>query len=189
MQEMIDISMTPQNIRELQFLLLGLSFTDPNIPPVAITGVWNEQTAAALLSFQKQYELEQTGTVDLTTWELLVSEHDKSASRFQAGAPLYPLYNPSVLQAVDAYPFFVELVQTMLRALSELAALYPPITVTGIWDTATSSAIAVIQSLWNLKTTGRLDLPTWNALAQMFNLEMKKQQSVPPTPDIRVTLM
>jgi len=187
MQHTIDISKTPPNIRELQFLLLGLSYTDPDIPRIAITGVWNEQTAAALLAFQNRYALEQTGVVDLNTWERLVSEHEKSASRFQAGAPLYPLYNPFITESIEDFPLLIEFLQAVLRTLSEIGAFYPPIAVTGVWDQATASAVTVIQSLWNLKTTGKLDLPTWNAIAEMFNLETRKQQSIPPTPPLSPT--
>lgn len=57
----------------IQSILLTLSQEFPNVPPVAITGDYDAQTAQAVRAFQEITGLPQTGTVDRVTWNMLAS--------------------------------------------------------------------------------------------------------------------
>ena len=45
--------------------------------PVAITGVYDEPTAAAVREFQKKNALPQTGGVDRATWNALANAYNR----------------------------------------------------------------------------------------------------------------
>ena len=57
----------------IQSILRTLAQKYPNIPPVEITGEYDEATAQAVREFQKITGLPQTGTVDRATWNLLAA--------------------------------------------------------------------------------------------------------------------
>ena len=77
----------------------------------------------------------------------------------------------------------VEIVQVLLRAVSTHIGFSTPVDITGRYDEGTASAIALLQGLYGLETTGALDLPTGNVLAATYNLEMQKLASRPPIKD------
>ena len=178
----IDTTVSDPNIRELQTLPRGLShmLPDAGIPLVAVTGVPNDQTENAVRSFQRFKGLLETGNVDLATWTAIVTTYEEQYAPFVPGAPLFPLYNAALAPASDRIPYFTELLQVMLRTISGTSGFFPSPAVTGVWDDATAAAVSVIQMLSGLPATGKPDLPTWNALAGMYNQEMRKVQSVPP---------
>lgn len=56
-------------VEHLQYMLSVLSAYIPEIPAVAIDGVFGSATRNAVLAVQRQFELPQTGIVDYNTWD------------------------------------------------------------------------------------------------------------------------
>ena len=59
---------TGEEVTTLQQYLNNIAAIDQNISPVNVTGTFDEATRNAVLEYQKQYGLSETGTVDRTTW-------------------------------------------------------------------------------------------------------------------------
>lgn len=57
----------------LQAILLSLTQRFPNLPKVAITGKYSEETATAVTAFQELSGLPPTGFVDRPTWNVLAA--------------------------------------------------------------------------------------------------------------------
>lgn len=58
----------PENIRVVQNFLNRISQNFPEVPKVAVDGVYNDATANAVKIFQGLFNLPQTGEVDYSTW-------------------------------------------------------------------------------------------------------------------------
>ena len=56
-------------VEHLQYMLSILSAYIPEIPPVAIDGVFGNATRTAVIAAQRRFGLPQTGIVDATTWD------------------------------------------------------------------------------------------------------------------------
>ncbi|MBQ7982768.1 MAG: peptidoglycan-binding protein [Clostridia bacterium] len=180
MPYVIDHTDASENIRELQTMLRTLSFHDPSIPSVAVTGIRGEQTDRAVRAFREQQNLPPSSDVDAALWEALRLAYQRTLALYAAAGALIPLPVGILAQTPDALPYFTPLLQTVLSALAASAPASPPVAVTGVYDEATAAAVAVIQALCGLPATGRLDIPTWNAIAALFNHEMRKLSSSPP---------
>ena len=63
----------------IQLILRELSIIYDNIPELEISGVYNEETEAAVKEFQKLSRLSPTGKVNLQTWNRLVRDFSNYA--------------------------------------------------------------------------------------------------------------
>lgn len=64
----LTIGSTGEKVRQIQNQLNTISKGYPLIPKVAADGVYGEKTAEAVRTFQKVFNLPQTGVVDYPTW-------------------------------------------------------------------------------------------------------------------------
>ena len=64
----LTIGSTGEKVRQLQNQLNTISKGYPLIPKVAADGVYGEKTAEAVRTFQKVFNLPQTGVIDYPTW-------------------------------------------------------------------------------------------------------------------------
>ncbi len=60
---------TGDKIRHLQYMLSVLDAFIPNIPPLAIDGIYGSDTTAAVLAAQRFFGLPESGVVDDRTWD------------------------------------------------------------------------------------------------------------------------
>lgn len=85
----LQIGSTGDKVRQLQYMLSVLSSYIQSIPPVTVDGVYGQATRAAVLAFQRRYQLPETGTVGEATWDTLYDQYSgientsfRSAERF-----------------------------------------------------------------------------------------------------------
>ena len=83
---------TGDKVRQLQYMLSVLSSYISAIPPVTADGVYGSQTRAAVLAFQRRYQLPETGTVGEATWDAIYDQYSgienttlRSEERFPGG--------------------------------------------------------------------------------------------------------
>jgi len=60
---------TGDKVRHLQYMLSVLSAYIPEIPPVAVDGIFGPATRSAVISAQRRFGLPETGGVDAATWD------------------------------------------------------------------------------------------------------------------------
>ena len=56
-------------VEHLQYMLSVLSAYIPEIPPIAVDGIFGPATRSAVIAAQRRFELPQTGIVDFDTWD------------------------------------------------------------------------------------------------------------------------
>ena len=66
---------TGEKVRLLQYMLSVLSEYIPEIPSVAIDGVYGSATRAAVLAAQRRFRLPETGTVGTQTWNEIYDQY------------------------------------------------------------------------------------------------------------------
>ena len=77
-------------IQLLQLLLDTLSGLTEVIPPTAMTGQHDEQTARALSALQSLSGLPPTGMLDAATWDALTALYNIEAKKYLASPPIKP---------------------------------------------------------------------------------------------------
>ena len=84
---------TGDKIRHLQYMLSVMSAFIPNIPPLAIDGIYGPATTDAVLAAQRFFVLPETGLVDDPTWDEIYDQFSgiettglRNAERFPNGA-------------------------------------------------------------------------------------------------------
>ena len=63
-----------QKVRHLQYMLSVLSNYIPQIPPIAVDGIYGSATRDAVLAAQRWFGLPQTGVVDNQTWDRIYDQ-------------------------------------------------------------------------------------------------------------------
>ena len=66
---------TGEKVRQLQYMLEVLAFYIPEIPSVAIDGIYGSATRAAVLAAQRRFRLPETGVVDKETWDEIYDQY------------------------------------------------------------------------------------------------------------------
>jgi peptidoglycan hydrolase-like protein with peptidoglycan-binding domain len=79
--------MTNNAITNLQIYLRQLSYTDPNLLPVPIDGIYELETQNAVIAFQAKHNLETTGIVNKATWDAIYAEYLKSIIKYALISP------------------------------------------------------------------------------------------------------
>ena len=156
---MYDVSKKREATRELQRLLLELSYTDPRLIGVAVDGDFSERTAEAVLTFQHHYGLDESGIVDLLTWEAIAERGLRAERERLASASLQiPSGLPLTVGAVG-HPVLV--LQSALGELGEVYSELPRVAATGSYRDGTAYAVSLLQRKYGLRETGVTDAETW----------------------------
>ena len=71
----LQIGSSGDTVRLLQYMLSILSSYIPAIPEVSIDGIYGQDTRAAVLAFQRRYQLPETGTVGQSTWDAIYDQY------------------------------------------------------------------------------------------------------------------
>lgn len=99
----LQVGSTGEKVRLLQHMLSILSEFIPNIPPVAVDGIYGNDTRAAVLAAQRLYGLPETGTVDATTWDEIYDQYSGIENTTLRSQELFP-DQPAVATASFSRP-------------------------------------------------------------------------------------
>lgn len=167
-------SFVSQPIRSLQTMLRVLSEDDPSLPPLVPDGIYGQDTANAILAFQRRNGLPTTGTADQETWEAVVRAYEPALIRVGKAAPIEIIMDPGKVYVLGDSSPYLYLLQSMLLFLSQLHPSIDTPTHSGTLDSPTSEALAGFQLLAGLPPTGELDKVTWKYLVEQFTLNANR---------------
>lgn len=153
MYELLD---TPAAIREVQKFLYTIStVVNSEVPRVAIDGIYGEETAAAVKTFQIIYGIPETGYVDLDTFDMLYFTYSEALSDKS---------NPDYVVTPAGFPIKVGSQGSDVIAIhlyiTELLRTYPDIGGVGrgaYFTEDTRAAVINLQKIFNLTPTGEID--------------------------------
>ena len=149
-------------VEALQYYLAFLGYFYPQLPPIPISGFFDEMTRDAVFSFQNAYGLPVTGEVDLTTYYRIEREYRNTVSQLPAN------YQSAV---GEPYPgrFLVEgdrgeevrLIQTYLSRIARTDPAIPEPAVDGIFGPQTKSAVLALQKQLGVEENGAIGPVEW----------------------------
>ena len=158
-------------IRNLQRYLRQLSYREKITPP-PVDGIFESNTRRALEEFQELYGLPVSGSANRDTWDALYAAYRASITENtppHAVLILPPSSNTFPLKS-GSRGLPVNVLQHMLVELSSLYSALEGVTVTGEYDDATADAVRELQGRNRLEVTGTVDIPTWNAITDQYNV-------------------
>ncbi len=156
-------------VRELQYLLSFIALFDPAVQSVAVDGIFGPKTEESVLSFQREYGLEETGIVNTLVWERIYSTYQSMLQSLPEGyflgntAP-YPGYPISLGSRGEE----VRQVQNYLNYISNTYTQIPKLTEDGIFGPGTQTAVLAYQNLFGLEPTGVVGLQTYNSITDTY---------------------
>lgn len=149
-------------VEALQYYLAFLGYFYPQLPPIPITGFFDELTRDAVFTFQSEYGLPVTGVVDIGTYYRIEREYKNAVADL-----------PSNYQSAigEPYPgrFLVEgdrgeevrVIQTYLGRIGRIDPDIPEITADGIFGPQTRAAVIAIQKQLGVEQNGAIGPVEW----------------------------
>jgi len=153
-----------QHIIELQTYLHAIALMNSKIPVIVPDGVYGKETTLAVMAFQREYGLKDTGNTDSATWNKIVSVY----RGYLSGNPLpYNVFPSADYVAVSGDSGqIIYIIQSMLHDLSNGYENAPDVNVCGNFDDLTENAVKHFQKWAGLPQSGKVDSGTWNMLVK-----------------------
>lgn len=160
-------------VSTVQYYLAFLGFFFDDLPPIRITGVFDEATRDAVFTFQNKYGLPVTGIVDRDTWNTLTKVYNELVSVLpepykQFESEIYP---GRFIVPGDSGAYVVT-IQENLQNIAKIDSSIPYIEVTGEFDEATQNAVRALQAQLGLEQNGVVGPIIWSEIitrGQDFN--------------------
>lgn len=161
-KETLSLGDTGPEVETVQYYLAFLGYFYPQLPPIAITGVFDEQTRDAVFTFEKEYGLTIDGVVDANTFRAIESAYLDAVSQLPAN------YQSAI---GEPYPgrFLVEgdtgesvrVIQTYLNRIGRTDPDIPEIAVDGIFGPKTRAAVIAVQKQLGVEENGAVGPVEW----------------------------
>lgn len=158
----------------VQVSLNRISQAYPAIPKISsVDGIFGAQTEVAVRTFQEVFALNVDGIVGQATWYALVrlytavtslSELRSEGQRFYANS----WANTNPISQGDR-GIRVEHLQYMLSAIAAYIPEIPPLSIDGIFGSATRNAVVAAQRRFDLPQTGVVDAATWDEIYDQYS--------------------
>lgn len=158
-----------QNIFELQRYLRYISLYYSEIPAVNPDGVYGKETNDAVRAFQKRFGLAESGTADVTTWDMIIRVYKELKRQNRMPQPVYifPLGIPYLEEGDEIEEIYV--LQLLLRRMGKIYNNIAFPDITGTFDSKTAQAVNDLKEISGLETDGRVTREIWNILADTYS--------------------
>ena len=158
----------------IQTELNRISQNYPAIPKIPLVdGIFGAQTEAAVRKFQEIVNLAVDGIVGRETWYALVRYYVAVTSLAELRSQGQRFYTISwaISDPIEQGDrgVKVEHLQYMLSVLSAYIPEIPPVTIDGIFGSATRSAVIAAQRRFGLPETGIVNFDTWYEIYDQFS--------------------
>lgn len=160
-------------ISVMQEYLRFISDFYPSIPKVFVNGFFGADMTAAVVAFQREFELPDHGRIDLATWEMIVAVY-RSLEKMSVGGGEINLAvasgNIVVASLGEAENVIVPVLQAVLADLAKRYENMPDVSQSGVYDEQTARAVQEFRRLANLNgDEDMLDRETWNRLLAFWD--------------------
>ena len=157
-------------VLNVQYFLSYLSAFFSTVPSVAIDGIFGEATENAVKAFQRTFELPVTGTVDVSTWDILY----KTYLGFVEAIPYKyvdgnVLPYPGVPLRLGSSSESVRVLQEYLNYISGSIPEIPSVNPTGYFGTQTQNSVIAFQKFAGIPATGTVAAITWAAITDLYS--------------------
>ena len=177
----LSIGARGEYVQALQEYLNEISLVYPEITPITPTGNFGSNTRSAVLAFQREFDLPETGSVDRATWDSITRTFAEIRVGAMPAFGQYPGYELSEGQTdrvrgiepntdnLMGRPVYS--VQQMLRTINAEKDL--PGIPDGIYGTQTTERVKTYQRENNLPETGNVNSETFSSIKDSYNQKVK----------------
>jgi peptidoglycan hydrolase-like protein with peptidoglycan-binding domain len=153
------------SVRVIQYFLAFLGYFIPELPQIAITGQFDENTRDAVLTFQNRYGLTVDGIVGRSTWNRMQEVYRGVVGDLPAQYRSFveDIFPGSSLALNETGPNVTH-IQTYLKEIAKTDPAIPPVEVTGVYDTATQAAVRELQKQLGYEPSGVVGPLIWSAI-------------------------
>ena len=152
-------------VKTVQYYLAFLGFFLPELPPIAVTGVFDETTRDAVYTFQSQRGLGVDGIVGRSTWNALQNEYENVLYHLP---PAYQQYASQIFPGQFLVPgdqgSAVTAIQRNLAKIAVRDPNIPEVEITGVYDAATQAAVIALQRQLGYDPTGAVGPLLWQEI-------------------------
>ncbi len=152
-----------KHVREFQRYLQGIAYYNHKIPLIIPDGYFGKETETAVRAFQREYKLDETGTVNHETWNKIASVYRNFIASEPFVLDVFPSKN--YLSGKGDSGFLVYIIQVILLEISLRYDNFPAVSVNGIFDNQTHEAVKIFQETAGLVPNGVVNNNTWNVLS------------------------
>lgn len=158
-----------RTVTEIQRMLRLISFYNDDVLSVIPDGIFGNDTAQSVSSFQNAFLIPQTGEVDNHTWNMIVEEYNRilEDEKLIASTVVFDEFIGDIFPGEANVGLYV--VQAMLLALSEEFDNIERVYVTGVLDRATEDAVRMVQTIAGITPNGVIDRNFVNVLSRLYN--------------------
>ena len=161
---------TGVEVNNVQYLIAYLSQFYDTIPAVAIDGVYGSETANAVRSFQRTFDLPVTGTVDYPTWDVMY----RTYIGFLEAIPFKYIEGnilpyPGIPLRLGSESETVRLLQEYINYIAGIIPEIPSVSPTGYFGTQTQAAVIALQNFLGIEPNGTVAAATWNGLTDLYS--------------------
>ena len=157
-------------VTNVQYLLAYLAQFYDTVPPIAVDGIFGSATSDAVRSFQRTFGLPITGTVDITTWDVLYRTYlgflETIPIKYTEGNVL-PY--PGVPLRLGSESESVRVLQEYINYIAGIITEIPPTGITGYFGAQTENAVLALQGFFGIEQTGTVGAATWNAISDLYS--------------------
>lgn len=157
-------------VANLQYLLNYLSAFYNTIPELEIDAIYGSATENAVRAAQRTFGLNETGVLDLDTWETIY----RTYLGFVSTIPLRHIEGnvipyPGIPLRLGSSSDSVRLLQEYLNYVARVYTEIPTLPVTGYFGTQTQNAVMIFQRIFGIPPTGTVAAATWLALTTIYS--------------------
>ena len=155
----------------LQYYLDYISTFVPTVLGVNVDGSFGPATRNSVISFQKTYDMQQTGVVDRVVWERIQNTYYSLITRvpfeFSEGV-LLPF--PGRVLRLGLEGDDVRVLQEYLNFISETYTSIPTLTVDGVYGQSTADAVEEFKRIFDIPgNPQRVSVQTWDAIVNVYD--------------------
>ena len=163
-----------EDVRIIQEQLNRIAINFPQLPLIAVNGVYDSSTQETVREFQRLFILPINGTVDRATWYRIsqiytsVKRLGELTSEGQRAAYNQQLYPGSPIKLYSRGSEVQE-IQFYLQRISRFNPAVQSPTLDGIFGGDTQRAVISFQNAYRLEPTGIVDERTWTDIVSIYN--------------------
>lgn len=135
-------------VRSLQTMLRVIAADQQNIPMQIPDGIFGQNTEQSVKAFQQEHGLPADGVVDLTTWDAISEQFEKSSINLSREPTLQPAFTPRQTIFPGEQNHHISLLQAIMHVLSQKYNNLPDTALTGVYDRQTQDAVQKIKALF-----------------------------------------